>query len=95
MTPSNIALKLATKAKSYGLTHDTASVVVDNFAAEPASPTDCNSLVSEAFDALLDEIDEAMPFAHFDRRDAAVWAQTGMDHRLEMAAERRAFSSYF
>ena len=94
-TTSKIALNLATQAVSCGLTHDTVAVVVDNFAAEPASPVDCNGLVSAAFDALLDEIDEALPFAHFDRRIAATWAQAGMDHRLELASERRAFSSHF
>lgn len=94
-TTSKIALRLATEAVSCGLEHDTVSVVVDNFAAEPSSPTDCNGLVSEALDALLDEIDEALPFAHFDRRIANSWAQAGADHRLEMAAERRAFASHF
>jgi hypothetical protein len=95
LQPSKIALKLATEAKSCGLEHDTVSVVVDNFAAEPSSAVDCNGLVSEAFDALLDEIDEALPLARFDRRLAATWAQAGMDHRLELASERRAFSSHF
>lgn len=97
MTTSKIALMLATRAKSIGLEHDTASVCVDEGFHEVFSrdDSDCNGLVSEAFDALLDEIDEALPFAHFDRRIAAVWAQAGSDLRLEQAAERRAFSSHF
>jgi hypothetical protein len=92
MKPSKIALKLAIEAKSCGLEHDIVSVCEGDFGV---SRHDCNGLVDEAFDALCDEVEAALPFAHFDRRIASVWAQAGMDHRLEMAAERRAFSSHF
>ncbi len=89
---SKIALRLATEAKSIGLEHDLVSVCVDaGFGEAP----DCNGLVPEALDALLDEVEAALPFARFDRRIAAEWARAGSDNRLEAAAERRAFSSHF
>lgn len=93
---SKIALKLATEAKSIG-DDNLVDTIVDAGFHElfHRDPSDCNGLVSEAFDALVDEVEAAMPFARFDRRIAAVWAQAGMDHRLELAAERRAFSSHF
>ena len=87
MVASKIALKLAIEAVSCGLEHDTVSVCEGDFPS-PRSPVDCNGLVEEAFEALLDEVDEAMPFARFDRRIANAWAQAGSDLKMEMAAER-------
>lgn len=80
---SKIAMKIATEAKSIGLAHDTASVAVDLGFYECSKFGGCDGLVTEAFDALLDEVDAALPLAKFDRRIAADWARAGADNAAE------------
>jgi hypothetical protein len=79
-TYSKIALKLAIEAKSCRLEHDLVSVVCDAMGG---------FLVDEAFDALVDEVEAALPFARFDRRRAGEWERAGCDCRAEAINERR------
>lgn len=88
---SKTALRLATIFKSIG--GDLSDVLVDEgFHEVPRNGFDLNGIVPEAFDALMDEVEEALPAARYDNRIARVWAQAGADIFAERHAERMAFS---
>ena len=91
-TPSAIALKIATEAKSTGRANLADTICDAGFYEVPRSHYDCNGLCAEAFDALYDEVEAALPFAHYDRRIARGWARAGADIFAERQAERMAFS---
>lgn len=93
--PSKIALNIATDAKSIGDTNLVDTIVDAGFHEVPRQLGDCNGLVSEAFDALVEEVEAALPFARYDRRIAADWARAGTDMRADMMAERLALSSHW
>lgn len=95
MQVSKIALRIATEAKSIGDKNLIDTIVDAGFHEVTRQPGDCNGLVSEAFDALVEEVEGAMPFARHDRRIAAEWVRAGMDMRADMMAERRALSSHW
>lgn len=90
--PSAIALKIATIAKSVGDTNLIDSICDAGFYEVPREHHDCNGLCIEAFDALVEEVAEAMDYAKYDRRIASDWAKAGADIFAERHAEQMAFS---
>lgn len=89
-TISAIAMKIATEAKSTGDTNLIDSIVDAGFYEAPYADS-CDGLCTEAFDALVEEVAAAMPFAKFDRKIAADWARAGADIFAERRSEQMAF----
>lgn len=85
MKPSRLALRIATEAKSIGDTNLVDSIEDAGFYEAPRNS--CDGLCAEAFDALVEEVAAAMPFARYDARIAREWTRAG-----SAAAERMAFS---
>lgn len=90
-SPSKIALMIATEAKSIGDTNLIDTIVDAGFYEAPRDS--CDGLCTEAFDTLVEEVAEAMPFARYDSRIAREWARAGSDNLAAERSEQIAFGS--